>query len=149
VSRHVPYAPMRQAPLASDAEVKAMLARLKRRIDPGSSESAPQASHDTGLAAPAPDALRTDVRVPPASDQPHEPLTGTAAPLTWEKPEKGATGVYSTCRRYSCAKVTVKGKVIYELRRLVPGDTWYIRVPGDFGSFAEVQAAAQKLEDEP
>jgi len=61
--------------------------------------------------------------------------------LEWEKPAKGATGVKTTCGRYSCSKVTVSGKTTYEVWRLVP-DHWFRQIAIGLESFEKAQEAA-------
>lgn len=68
----------------------------------------------------------------------------TAKPLEWEKPKsKDATGVYTTCKRYSCAKVTVNGKTSYELFKLAPGGGWFRSLNAGLDNFLQVQKLAQ------
>lgn len=67
-----------------------------------------------------------------------------AKPLEWEKPKtKDATGLYSTCKRYSCAKVTVNGKTSYELFKLAPGGGWFRPLNAGLDNFLQVQKLAQ------
>lgn len=63
--------------------------------------------------------------------------------LHWEKPEKGATGVKTTCKRYSCSKVTVCGKQSYELWVLVPG-VWFRQLAVGLESFSKAQEVAEQ-----
>lgn len=78
----------------------------------------------TGTATPA--KVQTVVEVPaPACVQ---------SGLEWCKPEKGATGVRTVCGRYSCSKITVSGKVTYEVWRLVP-DHWFRQIAIGLASF--------------
>lgn len=64
--------------------------------------------------------------------------------LEWEKPKsKDATGLYTTCKRYSCAKVTVNGKMSYELFKLAPGGGWFRSLNAGLDNFLQVQKLAQ------
>lgn len=63
--------------------------------------------------------------------------------LEWEKPAKDATGVYTVCKRYSCAKVTVNGKTSYELFKLAPGGGWFRSLNAGLDNFLQVQKLAQ------
>ncbi|MDB6103336.1 MAG: hypothetical protein JWO52_3335 [Gammaproteobacteria bacterium] len=64
--------------------------------------------------------------------------------LTWCKPERGATGVRTTCGRFSCAKVTVNGTAQYELWRLTPGSEWFKLIGAQLQSFAIAQDLAEQ-----
>lgn len=103
-------------PVASDAEVQAMLARLKRRVE------SKVTINPSGVA-----------QSPQAKSK-----------LEWEKPVAGATGVKTKCGRYSCSKVTVNGKVNYELWRLVPGGTWFVPINQKLDNFMQAQTLAQQ-----
>lgn len=68
----------------------------------------------------------------------------TARLLTWCKPERGATGVRTTCGKYSCSKVTTNGKLSYECWALVPGGSWFRPLAVGLQSFAQAQDVAEK-----
>jgi hypothetical protein len=63
--------------------------------------------------------------------------------LTWEKPTEGATGLMTTCKRYSCAKVTIFNRTTYELWVLVPG-VWYRQLAVGLESFSKAKELAEK-----
>lgn len=65
------------------------------------------------------------------------------ANLEWNKPEPGATGVRTTCGRYSCSKVTINGKTTYEAWRLVP-DHWFKQIAIGLESFEAVKQAVDE-----
>lgn len=75
--------------------------------------------------------------------------------LRWEKPKRGpngetATGVRTSCGKWSCAKVTVNGQVFYELWRIAPGGNWFTCVKAQMTSFAQAQdLAEQTLREKP
>jgi hypothetical protein len=77
-------------------------------------------------------AVRTGVPVP----QPK--------PLEWNRPEKGATGVRTTCGRYSCSKVTVNDKTSYEVWKLVPDGSWYRQLAVNLESFDAAKRIANE-----
>lgn len=117
------YLPMRQAPIASEAEIEAMQSKLDARVKS-------QSARD-GI---------SEGRVASATVQHPK----TVAILEWEKPKsKDATGLYTTCKRYSCAKVTVNGKTSYELFKLVPGGGWFRSLNAGLDNFLQVQKLAQ------
>jgi hypothetical protein len=64
-------------------------------------------------------------------------------PLEWEKPVAGATGLKTKCGRYSCAKITLNGKVSYELWKLAPGAGWFRQLNKGLDNFLQVQKLAQ------
>lgn len=114
MSRHTPYQPMHHTPQASEAEIQAMLARLKRK-----SES------------------RESVKPPEAAQSPQ-----AKSLLEWERPVKGATGVRTKCGRYACAKVTVNGTTSYELSYYVPGH-WFLSLAVGLPAFEDAKRLAQ------
>ena len=63
--------------------------------------------------------------------------------LEWEKPAKDATGLKTKCGRYSCAKITVNGKVSYELWKLSSGAGWFANLNRGLDNFLQVQKLAQ------
>lgn len=70
--------------------------------------------------------------------------SGTAKPLEWDKPaSKDATGLKTKCGRYSCAKVTLNGKLTYELWKLAPGGGWFRQLNAGLDNFLQVQKFAQ------
>lgn len=64
--------------------------------------------------------------------------------LQWEKPARGATGVRTTCGRFSCAKVTVNGEVQYELWRMTPQSGCFKLVKAQLSNFQQAQALAEE-----
>jgi len=91
-------------------------------------------AHRTGVPVPKP---KAEVVVESTS------ATGVQSGLEWNKPEKGATGVRTTCGRYSCSKVTLNGKQTYEVWRLVP-DHWFKQIAVGLDSFE----TAKRMADE-
>lgn len=87
------------------------------------------------------------VRLPDGAGVPAESKPSprsSAKPLEWEKPKsKDATGLYTMCKRYSCAKVTVNGKTSYELFKLAPGGGWFRSLNAGLDNFLQVQKLAQ------
>lgn len=63
--------------------------------------------------------------------------------LEWDKPAKDATGIKTKCGRYSCAKITLDGKVSYELWKLAPGAGWFRQLNKGLDNFLQVQKLAQ------
>ncbi len=93
-------------------------------------------------------------RVQPESQSPRgvEPLVGADPPprlLTWCKPERGASGVRTSCGRYSCAKVTAKGITTYELWVLAPGGSWFRQLAHGLDSYAKAQDLAEQHARKP
>lgn len=140
----MPYRPFRETPVASDAEVQAMLARLKRRIgDKVTVNGGSRVDECPGSSLTSPDgakpSLTPSTNPSGAAQSPKEKSV-----LEWEKPVAGATGVKTKCGRYSCSKVTVNGKVNYELWRLVPGGGWFAPLNQRLDNFMQAQVLAQQ-----
>jgi hypothetical protein len=113
------YFPMRQAPLASEAEITAMHEKLHSRVEQRSARVAH--NHEVAGSNPAP-----------------------AKPLEWDKPKTpDATGLKTKCGRYSCAKITTNGKLSYELWKLAPGGGWFRQLNAGLNNFLQVQKLAQ------
>ena len=112
---------MREVPIASEAEVQAMLARLRRR-----------------------GAEKATVNPSGATQSPKE-----KSALQWEKPQKGSTGVRTKCGRYSCCKVVVSGKLHYELWKLAGATGAFTRLDRGSGldNFLQAQVMAQQDAD--
>lgn len=74
------------------------------------------------------------------------PPPESKAQLQWEKPGKGATGVYTTCKRYACCKVVTTYRsttmTTYEVWRLVP-QLWFTQIAIGLSSFEEAKSRAQ------
>lgn len=85
-------------------------------------------------------AKRTTPQKPPKVVEDHPPAR-LLPTLEWEKPAKGATGVRTVCGRYSCSKVSVNGKLTYEVWRLVP-DHWFRQIAVGLESFEKAKEAA-------
>lgn len=68
----------------------------------------------------------------------------TACLLHWCKPERGATGVRTTCGRYSCGKITTDGKVTYELWKLSPGGAWFTCLRNGLDTFEAAKTLAEQ-----
>jgi hypothetical protein len=142
---------MRQAPIASEAEIQAMHEKLHSRVEQRSARVVH--NHEVAGSNPAP-ATPLEWEKPKGGDA-SEPDTGTRhvvagaasaknTPLEWEKPKTSdATGVKTRCGRYSCAKVTVNGKVSYELWKLAPGGGWFRQLNAGLDNFLQVQKLAQ------
>lgn len=65
--------------------------------------------------------------------------------LEWERPTSAAQmGLYTTCKRYTCAKVVVAGKPMYEVYRLAPQSEWYACIGAGLQSFEQAKAVAQR-----
>ena len=112
--------------VASEEEVQAMHAKLASRLGKVSDGSG---SVPAGIDAASPPAKGGSVERPR---------------LEWEKPKtKDATGVYTVCKRYSCAKITVNGKTSYELFKLAAGGGWFRSLNAGLDNFLQVQKLAQ------
>jgi len=120
MSREIPYRPMKGT--QKEVSQTDMLAILEKH------------AHRTGIPVPQPKAEVVVENPSPARVQ---------SGLEWNKPEKGATGVRTTCGRYSCSKVTLNGKQSYEVWRLVP-DHWFKQIAIGLDSFE----AAKRIADE-
>jgi len=119
MSREIPYRPMKETQKeVSQADMLAILEKHAQR---------------TGGPAP---------KITPAVVE-SSPTPRLQPGLEWNKPEKGATGVRTTCGRYSCSKVTLNGKQTYELWRLVP-DHWFKQIAIGLDSFE----TAKRMADE-
>lgn len=68
----------------------------------------------------------------------------TAKLLTWEYPTAVATAVMTTCKRYSCSKVTVGGARSYELWTLAPGGPWFRQLATRLESFEKAKEIAEE-----
>lgn len=122
-----PYQPMTLQKIASEEEVQAMHMKLAGKVQGKVSDGS--GSVPLGIDAASPSTKGESV----------ERLR-----LKWEKPKtKTATGVYTTCKRYSCAKVTVDGKTRYELYKLVPGGGWFTILNKGLDNFLQAQKLAQ------
>jgi len=120
VGRELPYQPMREPQKeVSQADMLAILEKHAQR---------------TGKPAPEP---KAEAVVENASSP------GLQSSLKWCKPERGATGVRTTCGRYSCSKVTVSGKTTYEVWRLVP-DHWFKQIAVGLDSFETAKRLANE-----
>lgn len=94
---YIDYRPVRTQPVADEAEVQAMLARVKKRaeviVNGGGGEQIPTAH--TGAAASTPAA-------PPPNSQPSEAAQSPKAKLEWKKRDDYC--IESTCGRYRIRK---------------------------------------------
>lgn len=87
--------------------------------------------------------LAKHAQVPERPKEPEKPKV--AIELKWQKPTSpNQTGVYTTCKRYTCAKVTVGGKAMYEVYRLAPKSEWYACIAAGLESFERAKAVAQR-----
>ncbi len=67
--------------------------------------------------------------------------------LEWEKPQKDSTAIKTKCGRYSCCKITVNGKLHYELWRTVPDGSWRAPINQRLDNFLQAQVLAQQDAD--
>lgn len=120
MSREIPYQPIREAQKeVSQADMLRILEKHAQRTG----VPVPQPKTETVVENPAPARLQSG--------------------LEWCKPERGATGVRTTCGRYSCSKVTLNGKQTYEVWRLV-SDIWFKQIAIGLDSFE----TAKRIADE-
>lgn len=63
--------------------------------------------------------------------------------LQWQKPEPGATGVRTVCEWYSCCKVMLDGKWVYEVWTREPLTSGMKNLAMGLASFEEGQKIAQ------
>jgi hypothetical protein len=126
MSREMPYNPMGPRPkVASEAEVQAMLAKLKAR-----QEAPARETQETG-AKTSLEPAKTDI--PPV-----------ARCLEWDKPvrNKDGTGhVKTTNGRYCVCKVQLNGRMTYELWSLLP--TWQFQMEVGLESFEKAKEMAE------
>jgi hypothetical protein len=121
------YQPMTPQRVASEEEVQAMHAKLASKVRGKVSDGS--GSVPKGIDAASPPANGGSVERPR---------------LEWEKPtSKDATGLKTKCGRYSCAKVTLNGRVTYELWKLAPGGGWFRQFHKGLDDFAQVRKLAQ------
>lgn len=125
MGRQMSYVPMGPRPkIASEAEVQAMLAKMKARNGP------PVANNSVQALA---------VVESPAKPPEEAPL------LTWEQPVRNEDGTgycRSSDQRYSVCKVRIKGVVTYELWSLLP--CWHAQVAVGKASFEECRLLAEE-----
>lgn len=146
MSRAMPYSPMGHAVCTTTHdEMQAKLTRRVQEIAAKSLKPGETADLETGeiihveqhtaqpLPERGPDAVAELVGVDPP-----------ARVLSWCKPERGATGVRTTCGRFSCAKITLDGQLVYELWRINPGTTCFKLIATRLDSFAKAQDLAEE-----
>lgn len=115
---YVKQRPERAADAATEAQVDAMNAKLAARA--------------------------ARVTPPPAqrSDAAQSPQAKSEVKLEWKRVRVDA--MRTTCGRYSCCKVTVKGKTTYELWKLIPGGEWFRPIHIGIESFEKAQQLAHE-----
>lgn len=119
MTREIPYEPIREP--RKEVSHDDMLAILNKHAD------------RIGVPLPKPQESKVEVTVIPNPPR-----------LEWNKPEKGATGVRTTCGRYSCSKVMVNGKTSYELWKLVPDASWFKSIAIGLDSFETAKKKAEE-----
>lgn len=118
----MPYSPMGPRPkVASEAEIQAMLAKLKDRRCPPVSPA---------------------VETPSAPQKPD--VSQVASLLSWGKPTRNSDGtgsVKTTDGRYCVCKVQINGRMTYELWSTLP--TWQFQMAVGLESFEKAKEAAE------
>jgi hypothetical protein len=79
---------------------------------------------------------------PTATARP-EILTRPKGALQWQRPEPGATGVRTVCEWYSCCKVMLDGKWVYEVWKREPLTSGMKQLACGLASFDEGKRVAQ------
>lgn len=92
---YVRYRPERSVDEATEAQIRAMNAKLETRAKP-----------------------------PLSTVQPAVQSPKAKSALEWEKPVTGADGVYTKCKTYACAKGLVMGQMLYSLSKRLPNGTY-------------------------
>lgn len=78
-------------------------------------------------------------------ERPKESPKTVTVELQWEKPKDAKqTGIYTICKRYTCAKVTLAGQPFYEVYRLAPKSEWYACIAAGLKSFEIAKQVAQR-----
>lgn len=121
---------MRQVPIASETQIRAMEAKLAQRSNGSVAQRSEQAPVEREVAGSIP--------------------AGAAKPkLQWNKTQRDSMAVKTVCGRYSCCKIITNGKLHYELWKLVTSGEWFIRIDKGSGldNFLQAQVMAQQDAD--
>lgn len=137
--------PLRETPVATDADVQAMLARLRRRC----AQSSLQPSAGQSLQPAVPSVVSGGAAITTkAGGGPHEAVPSSppfqptrSAPLVWER--ISPTAMRTTCGTWTCAKVTIGGYARYELWKRIAGPERSVCVKRGMTAFLEAQDMAQ------
>ena len=144
MSRITPHVPMTALPLAGEAEVAAMMEKLRAKVSKGSSgvesrNALPIASEPVKSEV----ASQDDDRMKDASGA-GSSAPPAAPPLKWDVHKlPKARGYYSLCKRYSVCSITVAGHEYYEAYKLAKGGCWFTQIARGLKSFAEAEAACE------
>lgn len=74
---------------------------------------------------------------------PEPPPPRVRGPLQWQRPEPGSTGVRTVCEWYSCCKVMLDGKWVYEVWTREPLTGGMKQLALGLASFEEGKKVAQ------
>ena len=124
MSRITPHVPMTQLPLAGEAEIERMHAKLRAKVSGSSVEQqSARVAHNHEAEGANPSAAT--------------PL------LKWDAQAPKARGYYSFCKRYSVASVTIAGHEYFEAFKLAKGGCWFTQIARGLKSFAEAEAVCE------
>ena len=144
MSRITPHVPMTALPLAGEAEVAAMMAKLRAKVT-----NRPEVVNPPQSAAQGCEARNLTTANVMGSEQVHraaEARPAEAAPLPsleWAPASPNARGYYSVCRRFSVCSITVAGHEYYEAYKLAKGGCWFTQIARGLKSFAEAEAVCE------